>query len=173
MVTIKGKYHIIFNQYQDEFYNNYSGSISNYKGIDDEFLITINYADQLLFENNEKIAEVLFTIFHEIGHILQQNCKDRYDSDMLDIFEKEYFVLKNDRAFYNKYHDNFTIEQDADLYALDTMDQLFLDIYPQFCDYLMKRMQSKNLIDPELFTKLFFEKYEQLLNEQNAKSVIK
>ena len=173
LITIKGKYHIIFNQYHVGNDYNTLGSVSNYKGRADEFLITINYTNQILFENKDQIVDVLFTVFHEIGHILQRNCKDSYDSDMLDIFEKEHFVLKNDRAFYNKYHDSFTIEQDANLYAFNTMIDLFLDTYPEFCDYTMKRMKSKKLIDSELFTKLFFEKYEQLKSEQNNKSVTK
>ena len=173
LINIKGKYHIIFNPYQTEKDYKTLGSVSNYNGRDDEFLITINYTNQILFENRDQIVDVLFTIFHEIGHILQRNCKDSYDSDMLDIFEKEHFVLKNDRAFYNKYHDSFTIEQDANLYAFNTMIDLFLDTYPEFCDYAMKRMKSKKLIDSELFTKLFFERYEQLKSEQNNKSVTK
>ena len=53
------------------------------------------------------------------------------------------------------------------------MIDLFLDTYPEFCDYAMKRMKSKKLIDSELFTKLFFERYEQLKSEQNNKSVTK
>lgn len=173
LINIKGKYHIIFNPYQTEKDYKTLGSVSNYNGRDDEFLITINYTNQILFENRDQIVDVLFTICHEIGHILQRNCKDSYDSDMLDIFEKEHFVLKNDRAFYNKYHDSFTIEQDANLYAFNTMIDLFLDTYPEFCDYAMKRMKSKKLIDSELFTKLFFERYEQLKSEQNNKSVTK
>lgn len=173
LINIKGKYHIIFNPYQTEKDYKTLGSVSNYNGRDDEFLITINYTNQMLFENRDQIVDVLFTIFHEIGHILQRNCKDSYDSDMLDIFEKEHFVLKNDRDFYNKYHDSFTIEQDANLYAFNTMIDLFLDTYPEFCDYAMKRIKSIKLIDSELFTKLFFEKYEQLKSEQNNKSVTK
>lgn len=173
LINIKGKYHIIFNQFESEKNFKNLGSVSNFKGRDDEYLISIYYTDQIFFDSMKNIADVLFTIFHEIGHILQSNCKEKYDSDMLDIFEDEYFILENDRDFYDKYHDNFLIEQDANLYAFNIMTKLFNDSYPEFCDYALKKMKSKNLIDSKLFTKLFYEKYEQLLNEKNNNSVIK
>ena len=67
LINIKGKYHIIFNPYQTEKDYKTLGSVSNYNGRDDEFLITINYTNQILFENRDQIVDVLFTIFHEIS----------------------------------------------------------------------------------------------------------
>lgn len=91
--------------------------------------------------------ENLFTVFHELGHLIQEINIDTYPKEMQELMKREKFIIDKDNAFYNRYHDSFYIERDADIFALSRILELFKDEKPENIDNITNRYENTKRID--------------------------
>jgi len=94
-----------------------------------------------------KLAINLFAIYHEIKHKIQHDNCDNVDSDnIINIAEEVIKDYKN--GDYDKRHDKYFFEIDADLYAIsktrDYFRENFKDNYSEVDEFLIKRESLAN-----------------------------
>lgn len=132
--------------------------------LDGKLGITINYMDIYSINSEKKFYEHLFTLLHEIGHLKQTIIKDE---ETRNFYNMENFIIAENLDFYIKHHDEFHIELDADLYAIDELKNEFGKNNPlvtSMCDRKLKAILSQDI---KKFTELEIEEYKKIIERKN------
>ena len=127
---------------------------------DGRSIIEINNTDIYNIKNDYEFYQLIFTLLHELGHLNQDVNYDKYsdyDKKRMDMENK----LRNiDSDFYLNYHDNFFIEQDANMYAIKRMLNEFNDNYETLNICRKKAIQLEKVYNEDNeFCKLEREEY--------------
>lgn len=90
----------------------------------DHFLVNVCAFKKLIhsknfskIDYNNHLTYITYILIHEYAHVLQQDYIVRNDNDITENYKLEYLIMKNNPNIYEKYHDYFDIEYEADLYA--------------------------------------------------------
>ena len=149
----------------DRFYNEDNISSGGYflKLSDGRCLINIS---NLNMNNEKEMYENIFTVFHELGHLMQRVNNDKYPVGIQELFEKEQYIICNDRDFYKSFHDSFCIERDADWYALSQILEIYKNDKPENILHLIDKEKKKKRIE---FFKMYgirLKRYQQLIDKE-------
>ena len=149
--------------YEDSITNSNKNQVlgSFYKTEDGIAFIRINNVDIYNMKTDKEFLEKIFTIFHELGHFRQNNMPEQYENNQ-EIIDMEKEIMKNNRQFYNKYHDSFFIERDADNYAIEEMMNEFWDKYPEIVSSIINKELRRKRIPPSKFIVMEIEEYDKL-----------
>lgn len=160
---------VTFDRYHDEKDIRSEGF---FKKLDDgRYQINISNLDDIYLKDEKTMYESLFTVFHELGHLIQEINKDSYPKEIQELFERERYIVNNDNDFYKRYHDSFYLEKDADMFALNKILGLFKDEKPNIIMNLINKYESKKRIDFPDFYNMVFQRYNQLFANQEKNSV--
>ena len=85
---------------------------------DGRSIIEINNTDIYSIKNDYDFYHLIFILMHELGHFNQDVNYDKYSVEDKKRINMENKLRKIDSGFYLKYHNNFFIEQDANMYAV-------------------------------------------------------
>jgi len=111
-----------------------------------------------------------YALLHEFYHTIQiELVMNNKNYDDIERLEKELVILTKNKEFYNKYHNNFKIEKEADNFALESLKHLLKDVIPLemlniYLDKLVSQLNDayyENL-DEEEFKKLFDDEYQKV-----------
>lgn len=131
--------------------------------------IRINCLDFYELRTDIKFLDKMFTVFHELGHFKQDvefnNFKDAVKKIIL--MEKDMVVTHG--CFYNKHHDDFLIERDADNYALIEIIKEYGKKYPNIINYIVSREKKKKRMDFSEFYLMELDEYNNNLSEEQNK----
>ena len=135
---------------------------------DGRYLLEINDIDSYNLNDDSEFYRLIFTIFHELGHLNQDINYDKYSNDDKRRMDVEKVFLNQDRDFYIKHHDNFFVEQDANMYAIKILLNEFGEIKEvlDICKKKLKSLESVYNQDIE-FSKLEYELYNSIENFNN------
>lgn len=147
-------------QFYESFDKKVLGSYSKNK--DGIAIIRINDLDIYNITTEKEFLEKIFTIFHELGHYKQDIEYDQYTDDIKRIITIEKYLAENDREFYNKYHDSFVLEKDADNYATIEIIKEFGKKHPKLVSNIIERKQKTKKIDSSEFYNIELEEYKKL-----------
>lgn len=112
----------------------------------------------------------VYSLLHEFYHSIQFDLfNDNKNYDDLENLKKELVVLTKNREFYDKYHNNFKFEKEADEFAIKYLKAFLKDIIPlNMLNFSLKKILSqikkindKNL-DEDVFKRLLNEEYEKV-----------
>lgn len=160
---------VTFDRYHDEEDIRSNGF---FKKINDgRYQINISNLDDIYLKDEKTMFESLFTIFHELGHLMQEINKDSYPEEIQELFEWERYIINNDNGFYKRYHDSFYLEKDADMFALNKMLDLLKNEKPDIIMNLINKYEAKKRIDFSIFYNIIFQRYNHLLANQEKNSV--
>lgn len=126
--------------------------------------ITINYMDIYSINSEKKFYEHLFTLLHEIGHLKQTMIKDEKTRNF---YNMENFLISENLDFYIEHHDEFHMESDADMYAIEELKREFGKDNPlviEMCDRKLKTILSQDI---KKFTELEIEEYKKIIERKN------
>lgn len=130
---------------------------------DKEGIVVVIYDMNIYYLSNVKeFLGKLFTLYHELGHVYQSQGLGNYNKEILQRFEVEEEVIRYDRKFYDRYHDNFLIEKDADNYAINRVINGFGNIYPVEVDEVIDnkiKLRNRDMIDDDRFLELLEAEY--------------
>ena len=138
---------------------------------DGRYRINISNLDDLYLKDEKTMFESLFTVFHELGHLMQEINNDSYPKEIQELFKWERYIINKDNDFYNRYHDSFYLEKDADMFALNRILDLFKNEKPENIVNLINKYEKKKRIDFPKFYNMVFQRYNQLLANQENNSV--
>ncbi len=142
-----------------------------YKKLSDgRYQINISNLEDIYLKDEKTMYESLFTVFHELGHLMQEINNDAYPKEIQELFKWEKYIINKDNSFYKKYHDSFYLEVDADQYALTKMLELFKEEKPEFIIHLINKEKNKKKIEFSKFCNILYQKYNQLIANQEKKS---
>ena len=160
---------VTFDRYHDEEDIRSNGF---FKKINDgRYQINISNLDDIYLKDEKTMFESLFTIFHELGHLMQEINKDSYPEEIQELFEWERYIINNDNGFYKRYHDSFYLEKDADMFALNKMLDLLKNEKLDIIMNLINKYEAKKRIDFSSFYNIIFQRYNHLLANQEKNSV--
>ena len=160
---------VTFDRYHDEEDIRCNGF---FKKINDgRYQINISNLDDIYLKDEKTMFESLFTIFHELGHLMQEINKDSYPDEIQELFEWERYIINNDNGFYKRYHDSFYLEKDADMFALNKMLDLLKNEKPDIIMNLINKYEAKKRIDFSSFYNIIFQRYNHLLANQEKNLV--
>lgn len=134
---------------------------------DNTGLINIYRTNSIFTESEEEFIEILFTIYHELGHFVQEFDSDEYTDEEKRIIKMEKKVIHNNRKFYSKYHDNFFCEIDADCFAIKMLEKNIH--HEKLKSVISKEINRSNRIDQDTFIKLLLEEYDKCNQEELSK----
>lgn len=124
---------------------------------DNTGLITINRMNSIFLGSEEDFIEKLYTIYHELGHFNQEFGIYNYTDEEQKLIDIEREVLKKNYDFYLRYHDNFFLEQDADIFATKILKN---NIHHDKVDSTLSDILShRKIIDQGLFMNLLLNEY--------------
>ena len=129
-------------------------------------IIVINDIDDLWSE--EKMYECLFTVFHELGHLHQKIEPDQY-KDFQEWFDMEWYIIKNNRYFYDRYHDSFLLEKTADNFAQNIMLEMYKDEKKEIIMDVINKHKEKKRIETPKFSLMIYQRYHELLESKEKK----
>ena len=155
---------VTFNRYHDEKDIRSDGFFK--KLVDGRYQINISNLDDIYLKDEKTMFENLFTIFHELGHLMQEINKDSYPKEIQELFEWERYIVNNDNNFYKRYHDSFYLEKDADMFALNKILDLFKNEKTNIIINLINKYEAKKRIDFPSFYNIIFQRYNQLYANQ-------
>lgn len=73
------------------------------------------------------LFNLIYSVYHEVGHINEYGNSDEYSKEMQELFEMERFVFSNSRDFYLKYYDYSFLEKAANDFAFEEINKDFKD----------------------------------------------
>ena len=119
----------------------------------------------------EKMAAVIFAVYHEYRHLLQSSDeRNSLERILIDVEMKKNVVMFDN---YLENHDNFFIECDADLYALNKTKDFFkeydLDNYDSALKYLKELEESVKFRLNNFDYQRFFDEFYELCEQKNIK----
>ena len=130
---------------------------------ENEFILQINYMQIYDISNDEDFYQHLFTLFHEIGHLKQHTVVEEPEKNIYDL---EHFLMRKNYEFYRSHHNQFQIEINADLYAINEMKKEFgKDNNPAANKIYEKELENfltHNVHDVNKFMDLEIEEYNRL-----------
>ena len=143
-------------------FNNYdavnSKEMAFFKKIDENTgIININRMNSIFLGSDKEFIEKLFTIYHELGHFEREFGIRKYTSEEKELIDMELNMIRVNRDFYLKYHDNFFLERDADSFAIDMLRENFL--HEELKSIISDILDGRNLIDQNLFMNIFLKEY--------------
>lgn len=127
--------------------------------------IKVNDLGDIYSEQN--YLKKMFTIFHELGHLEQEN--DEFNDEFKKVIEMEHYLIKNDRAFYHKYHDSFCLEWDADNYATTQLIEKYGEQHPKLVTDIVEKKTNKKKIDWATFYLMELEEYGKICQQEQTK----
>ena len=136
---------------------------------DGRSIIEINNTDLYNIKNDYEFYWLIFVLLHELGHFNQDINYDKYSD-----FEKNRMDMENklrnvEPDFYSKYHNNFFIEQDADMYAVKRLLKEFDSISDALNICNKKVLQLEKVYNEDSdFYNLELEKYHEYMNNNSA-----
>ena len=105
------------------------------------FIITLYGITEEKIMDNDFFVAKLFTMYHEIGHLNLEVNKDDYDEKQNQIFDIENKIIEVYKNFYNKYHDDFFIEKEANSFAINNLRNDFDNVSVQkICDFMSSKL---------------------------------
>ena len=168
IVDIGGEVCVSFEE-DEEIKNNCITSGEFGKLPDGRYVIFIYDMDLYSIKNNKEFYRKVFTVMHELGHLNQDinyNAYGEAEKHRMNI-EKE--LINKEKEFYNQNHDNFYVEIDADMYAIDKIADDFGDVKEACSICLEKIRKVKSVLkNDSRFMMLETEKYREM-KEQNKK----
>ena len=91
-------------------------------------IIEINNTDIYNIKNDYEFYKLIFVLLHELGHFNQDVNYNKYSDSEKKRIDMENKLRNIDPNFYSEYHDNFFIEQDANMYAVKQLLKEFGNI---------------------------------------------
>lgn len=132
------------------------------------YCIEINALDTYNLQTEQDFLEKIFTLFHEFGHFIQEIRIEDYVDEIKELILMEKSILKHNRDFYNKYHDSFFVEKDADNYAIIEIISEYGEKYPELVYKIVSSEQNRKRIADDEFYSLELEEYNNIIkNEEN------
>lgn len=131
-------------------------------------VIKINNTSIYNIKYNYDFYNLLFVVFHELGHLNQDVNFDKYSDNSKKIINMENELKNLNRDFYLENHDKFFIEKDASFYAAKKLLQEFptekdvLNIYRKKISKLLGGDTDKD------FYKVEIEMYQTLKCKENS-----
>lgn len=131
-------------------------------------IICINGLDTYDLRTESDFLEKMFVIFHELGHLNQEHVE--FNDEFKKVIDMEDYLIQNDREFYDKYHDSFCLEWDADNYATIQMIEAYGEQYPKIVTDIVTNQQSRKRIDWPTFYLMELEEYGKVsIKHENLK----
>lgn len=120
-------------------------------------------------KSNKDFYRKVYTVMHELGHLNQDINYDNYGEAEKNRMSMEKELMNKKREFYNQNHDNFYVEIDADMYAIEKIVDDFKNVKDACSICLEKIKKVKGILKSDSdFMKLETEKYREM-KEQNKK----
>lgn len=136
---------------------------------DGRSIIEINNTDIYSIKNDYDFYHLIFILMHELGHFNQDVNYDKYSVEDKKRINMENKLRKIDSDFYLKYHNNFFIEQDANMYAVKYLLKKFDSISDVLiiCKKELLKLEKVYSEDTN-FYKLELEKYNKVMNNNDG-----
>ena len=119
--------------------------------------IGINRTHPNYLNSDNEFMRALFTLYHELGHFDQEFGNREFTDEEIELINMENDMIQKKESFYHKYHDNFYIERDADLFAAKLLRKNFH--HKELDSFISGKLSGRRLIDHKLFISLFLKEY--------------
>lgn len=164
---------------KDRNLKNVASIDSHMDDTDDDKVINLNrYIYDTYYKNSKKvpfesvksmILFIIFMILHEYLRLIQNDYLLEHDDDKTETYEKETFINyidgnHNRSKFYNKYHHYFRVEEEANIFAINSMFNYF-NLYFESDEEFEKRFTNiyyNNMFDKNLDSDSFKEKIDDV-----------
>ena len=75
-----------------------------YKKLSDgRYKINISNLEDIYLKDEKTMYESLFTVFHELGHLMQEINNDAYPKEIQELFKWEKYIINKDNSFYKHF----------------------------------------------------------------------
>ena len=130
---------------------------------DGTMLININAIVSYELKDDEIYFKKIFDIYHEIGHLNQKINKEIFEPELKQMSDMEDVIKIENCDFYDKYHDHFFKEKNANEFAIKELEKDFKDnkIVQKLCDKEKNKLMELYKYDIN-FLNLLFEEYNRI-----------
>lgn len=116
--------------------------------------IDIYEIDERIIKTDENLFDILYVLYHEIGHLNQKMNADSFSAELQETFEIERFIKNKNNKFYHENHDHFMIERQANIYAITELMKDFPDnkIIMEICKKEADKLEQLDKTNPDFFS---------------------
>lgn len=141
--------------------------------LDDETLL-ININDVSSYEIKDDLVYFfkLFTIYHEIGHLNQETNLEKFSPEIKQLFTMENKIINENNNFYQKYHNHFFKEKNADEFAIEELQKDFRDnkIVAAICETKKEKLLELYKSNDD-YKEILFEQYNKLKSDTSVDEI--